>query len=150
RRLSLFFLSALAVVLVAFSVALFLLADRHLTRQLDDQLAAAARTLASAAEVEPDGMEWEPAGHPHAFAPGAFADQLHWAVTTDGGQFIDHSAQPGTEELLAQADAAFRSGHRNPRRLDHAGQAWQVTRLRLAPEIPAPGGAVAPGKHAAL
>src|SRR5581483_6677326 len=97
RRLSLFFLAALAVVLVAFSVALYLLADRHLTRQLDDRLAAAARTLASAAEVDPDGVEWEPAAHPHAFAPGAFGDQLHWVVTTDDGRLIDRSPQPGAE-----------------------------------------------------
>ncbi len=38
---------------------------------------------------------------------------------------------------MGAADAGFRSGHRNPRRLDHAGRAWQVTRLRLEPtDIP--------------
>src|SRR5262249_25730405 len=35
-------------------------------------------------------------------------------------------------------------------RFDHGGTAWQVTRLRLAPETPAPGGLIAPGKHPAL
>jgi heavy metal sensor kinase len=137
RRLSLFFLAALAVVMAAFSVALYLLADRHLTRQLDDQLAAAARTL-------------EPAAHPHAFDPVAFGDQLHWEMTTDDGRLIARSAQPGAEELLSRADAAIRSGHRNPRRFEHADRAWQVIRLRIAPETPTPDGALAPGKHPAL
>src|SRR5439155_13786319 len=111
RRLTLFFLAALAVVLVAFSSALYFLADHHLTRQLDDQLGASIRTLASAAEIEPDGVEWEPQGRPLALAPGSFGDQFHWAVMTDEGRLIDHSPQDGAEELFAGAEAAFRSGH---------------------------------------
>ncbi len=148
-RLSLFFLAALATVLVGFSAALYLLADRHLTRQLDDQLAAATRTLASAAEVEPDGVEWEPHSRPLALAPGAFDDELRWTVVTEDGRVIDRSPQAGADELLAEADKGFRTGHRNPRRLDHGGRAWQVTRVRLAPEVPPPG-PLKPGKHAAL
>ena len=46
-RLSWFFLSTLAVVLVAFSATLYLLADRHLHRQLDDRLESTARTLSA-------------------------------------------------------------------------------------------------------
>jgi signal transduction histidine kinase len=148
-RLSLFFLAALAAVLVTFSAALYLLADRHLHRQLDDRLAASAHTLASAAEVEPDGVEWEPHNRPMALAPGATGDQLHWAATNEEGRVIDRSARPDAAELLAEADRQLRAGHRNPRRVDHAGRAWQVTRLRLAPERPPPGPPKA-GKHRAL
>lgn len=135
-RLSLFFLAALACVLVTFSAALYLLAHRHLHRQLDDRLLAAARTLASAAEVEPDGVEWEPHNRPLTLAPGALGDQLHWVVTDDAGRVIDGSTQPDATELLAEADRELRSGHRNPRRVDHAGRAWQTLRLRLEPERP--------------
>lgn len=148
-RLSLFFLAALAAVLVTFSVSLYLLAHRHLHRQLDDRLAASARTLASAAEVEPDGVEWEPHNRPLALASGAFGEQLHWTVTDDTGKVIDRSPQPGVEDLVAEADGGFRSGHRNPRRVDHAGRAWQVTRLRLEHETPSPGSPKA-GKQRAL
>ena len=66
NRLSLFFLATLAAVLVTFSAALYLLADLHLHRQLDDRLSASARTLASAAEVESRGVEWEPHSRPLA------------------------------------------------------------------------------------
>lgn len=148
-RLSLFFLTALAAVLAIFSTALYLLAHRHLHRQLDDRLTASAHTLASAAEVEPDGVEWEPHNRPMALASGTFGGQLHWAVTDDTGKVIDRSPQSGVEELMAQADAGFRSGHRNSRSVNHAGRAWQVTRLRLEPEKLQPGSKKA-GKHRAL
>src|SRR5690348_6407334 len=137
RRLTLFFLASHALVLVGFSVALYLLADRHLHRQLDDRLLAAAQTLASAAEIGPDGVEWEPAARPHAIAPGSFGDQLEWVVATDSGRIVDRSMHIDLESLLASADAAFRAGHRNPRRLDHAGRARQITRLRVESTTPA-------------
>ena len=148
-RLSLSFLAALAAVLVAFSATLYLLADRHLTRQLNDRLEAATNTLAAAAEVEPDGVEWEPHGRPMTLAPGAFGDELRWVITTDDGRVIDGSRQAGVNELLAEAERGFATGHRNPRRLDHDGQAWQVTRVRLAPDVP-PHAPQKPGKHTAL
>ncbi|AMV24335.1 Sensor kinase CusS [Gemmata sp. SH-PL17] len=134
-RLSLFFLAALATVLVAFSAALYVLAHRHLTRQLDDRLDASARTLASAAEIKPDGVEWEPEARPFPFTSSPFGDELRWNVTTDDGTVVDQSTQEGARELLTEAEEGFRTGHRNPRRVDRAGRAWQATRIRLAPEL---------------
>ena len=134
---------------MTFSVALYLLAARHLHRQLGDRLTASARTVAAAAEVEPDGVEWEPHNRPLTLAPGALGDQLCWAVTNETGRVIDRSAQPDTTELLAEADRGFRSGHRTPRRVDHGGRAWHVSRLRLEPEVPPPD-PLKPGKHRAF
>lgn len=59
NRLTLFFLTALAGVLVAFSLALYLIARFHLTRQLDERAEATLDTLVAAAELEPDGLEWD-------------------------------------------------------------------------------------------
>lgn len=147
-RLALFFLGALGVTLVGFSTVLYALADRHLTRQLDDRLAAAARTAAAAAEVEPDGVEWEPAGRPHALAPGGFGEQLYWVVTAADGRVIDRSTQPDADAVLAHAEEALQAGHRNPRRIDRDGHAWHATHLRIEPEVPP--AAVGAGKHRAL
>ncbi|VTR95264.1 signal transduction histidine kinase : Histidine kinase OS=Singulisphaera acidiphila (strain ATCC BAA-1392 / DSM 18658 / VKM B-2454 / MOB10) GN=Sinac_0425 PE=4 SV=1: HAMP: HisKA: HATPase_c [Gemmata massiliana] len=133
-RLSLFFLAALAAVLVAFSAALYVLAHRHLTRQLDDRLESTSRALASAAEIKPDGVEWEPEARPFPFTSSPFGDELRWSVAAEGGSIVDQSTQDDARELLAEADAGFRTGHRNPRRLERAGRAWQATRIRLAPE----------------
>lgn len=148
NRLSLFFLAALAAVLVGFSVTLYALAHRHLYRQLEDRLAASARTVASAAEIEPNGVEWEPHYHPQTLSPGVFGDQLHWMVVTDDGQVIDSSPQPAVPDLMAAADRKFQSGHRNPREVEHAGHEWQVIRLRLEPD--APPTQLRPGKHRAM
>ena len=148
-RLSRFFLTTLAVVLVAFSATLYLLADRHLNRQLDDRLESAARTLSAGIEVEPDGVEWEPAGRLLAFGPSSFGNEIRWVVSTDSGHAIDQSTPAESYELLSVSEEAFRTGHRNPRRLDHSGTAWQATRVRLAPETLPPAG-VGKGKHSAL
>ena len=56
-RLSAFFLASLAIVLVGFSVALFVSARIYLHRQVDDRLASALAVLSAAAEVHPDGVE---------------------------------------------------------------------------------------------
>ena len=60
-RLSAFFLAALAAVLVGFSAALLLLARSYLVGQLDERLGRALDTLEAAVDIEPGGLEWEPA-----------------------------------------------------------------------------------------
>lgn len=60
NRLTLFFLTALGLVLVAFSGTTYVLARTHLMRQLNDRATATLDTLVAAAEVEDDGLEWEP------------------------------------------------------------------------------------------
>ncbi|MBA4066972.1 MAG: histidine kinase [Isosphaera sp.] len=123
-RLSLFLVAALAAVLAGFSAALYLLADRHLARQADDRLEAAARTLTATAEVEPDGVEWEPAGRPLAFGDG-----VRWWAADAAGRVVDRSAG---------VDA------------DGPGDGWPVVRVRLAPDVPPSPGKLAPGKYAVL
>lgn len=59
NRLTLFFLTALAAVLIAFSVAIYGLARIHLFRQVDERATAALETLVAATELEPDGLEWD-------------------------------------------------------------------------------------------
>ena len=59
-RLSLFFLAALAVVLLGFSSTLYLLGRSYLNHQLDERLEQALDTLEAAIDIENDGLEWEP------------------------------------------------------------------------------------------
>lgn len=59
-RLLLFFLGALALVLLGFSTALYVMASIYLHRQVDERLEAVLNTLVAAAEVGPKGVEWEP------------------------------------------------------------------------------------------
>src|SRR5262249_35090647 len=59
-RLSLFFLGGLTLVLVGFSTTIFVLAHQYLHRQAEDRLQSALLTLATAADAEPGGLEWDP------------------------------------------------------------------------------------------
>jgi hypothetical protein len=58
-RLLVFFLMTLGLVLIGFSLTLFLLARNHLYRQLDDGLNTTLKTLTAAAEIHPLGVEWD-------------------------------------------------------------------------------------------
>lgn len=60
RRLCLFFLTTLAVVLLGFSATLYVLAGNYLHRQAGDHLMSALDTLAVGVENGPGGLEWEP------------------------------------------------------------------------------------------
>jgi two-component system, OmpR family, sensor kinase len=92
-RLSAFFLVALAVVLVGFSIVLYFLAERYLYRQLDAQLATALETLQAAVDVESDGLDWNPAGdRPITVGTDAGLDQLRWVVVNGLQRIVAHSA----------------------------------------------------------
>ena len=60
-RLSAFFLVALALVLAGFSGTLYVLARTYLVGQLDERLQHALDTLEASVDIEPGGLEWEPA-----------------------------------------------------------------------------------------
>jgi heavy metal sensor kinase len=92
-RLCLFFLAALAVVLLGFSATLYYLAATHLQRQFDDGLEAMMKVLQAAAEIESEGIEWKVTGTvPQMVAGGA---PICWAVLDGDGVRID-----GVEEAL--------------------------------------------------
>ena len=72
-RFSAFFLSVLALVLLGFSLTLYISARIYLTRQLSDRVGAALAVLAAAAEIHPDGVEWEPQERRSPPGPGVRA-----------------------------------------------------------------------------
>jgi heavy metal sensor kinase len=98
-RVSLFFLGALAAVLVGFSTALFALAYAYLHHQADERLDAVLNALAAAAEVVPDGIEWTP--QERALARGG--EQTFWLVFDDRGRLIDRSNGAPAETNVAAA-----------------------------------------------
>ncbi len=132
NRLLLFFLGTLAVVLVGFSLALYLLAHNYLYGQADERLEAATNTLLTAVEVAPDGVEWEPVGR--AFTPGGglLGGAVVWVVQDEQGRVVDRSPTMLPEGLRADATGE-RAGPEDVERLTLAGQAWVVSRHWLRP-----------------
>ncbi|HEV3144801.1 MAG TPA: hypothetical protein VGZ47_13005, partial [Gemmataceae bacterium] len=80
NRLSLFFLTALAVVLIGYSVVLFALARAHLSRQLDERSAALLDLLEAAADNEGGAFEWEGKERHLSLGDENNPDATLWAV----------------------------------------------------------------------
>jgi heavy metal sensor kinase len=135
-RLSLFFLSALAVVLLGFSVALYAMASRYLHRQTDERLEAALNTLAAAAEITTEGVEWEPRERTLSFGRRTIEGQFAWQVRDDQGARLDGSSSGDLDRILDEF-ATPRGGH--PRGVVAIrGVPWKMSQRRLTPEsVPA-------------
>ena len=85
-RLSAFFLIAMAVVLAGFSATLYLLARNHLVRQLDERLMNALDTLEASVDIEPGGLEWEPADRRMTLGVDQGPTAVRWAVRDGQGR----------------------------------------------------------------
>jgi signal transduction histidine kinase len=91
-RLSAFFLVALALVLIGFSGALYLLARTDLVGQLDERLQSALDTLEASVDIEPGGLEWEPADRQMTLGVETGPGAVCWTVRDDRGAMVDRSA----------------------------------------------------------
>lgn len=92
NRITSVYLLALTAVLVGFSITLFVLARSHLNRQLNDRIASTMDTLVAAAEVEPDGLDWEP--ELRRLPSSWEGDPPVWAVYDEAGTKQDGSHDP--------------------------------------------------------
>lgn len=94
-RLTAFYLGTLAVVLIAFSGALYLLAHRHLHAELHDRTSGILDTVMARAEIDPEGVEWEPK-HQNPALP--YDGELHfWAVYSPLNERLDGGGMPTLE-----------------------------------------------------
>lgn len=92
NRLSLFFLVALAVVLIGFSATMYGLAYWHLHSQLDGHLESTIHVLIAAIEIHPDDVEWEPLERKVTLGNDPDLTQVRWALHDERNQLIDCSA----------------------------------------------------------
>jgi two-component system OmpR family sensor kinase len=135
-RLSLFFLTTLALVLAGFSVSLYLLASKHLYRQADERLEAALNTLAAAAELSDNGAEWEPEERRVSFGRRILEGSLVWMVQDDRGRKLDGSPAGDLDRLFAESGPPTHPSERPTRLTDRSGHVWRIMRRRLeAPSV---------------
>ncbi|MGE3809246.1 MAG: ATP-binding protein [Gemmataceae bacterium] len=125
-RVSAFFLAALALVLIGFSLALYLTAERYLAHELEDHLDSTMATLIAGVEVDEDDVEWDPAEHPLNIGYDPSPEQCRWIVFDGHGQPVDRSvnfASLGFATDWIKAAAAQPSGLRVH---NDWKQAWRV------------------------
>lgn len=89
-RVTVFFLSALAAILVAFAATIYVVAEQYLERQLVARSDHMLSVLQVCVENDPSGLEWEP--HDRQALPRSDEPTLHWAVSAVAGQHVDGSA----------------------------------------------------------
>ena len=132
-RFSTAFLAALGIVLVGYSVAIYVAARVYLDRQVDDRLRAALAVLSAASEVHPNGVEWEPQERVLPIGQESGADRLRWIVLDEAGRPIDHSRNLDDAGLAPVWTANGATGDLPSRLVDRAGHGWRVSQIRIRP-----------------
>jgi len=97
NRLLIFLLSMIAFVLIGFSSALYILADRYLHQQTKERLETVLNTIGSAIETDSEGVEWEPMARQQSRDFSTFNDQVAWFVTDGRGQIVARSNGSATD-----------------------------------------------------
>ncbi|MEZ6034051.1 MAG: ATP-binding protein [Planctomycetaceae bacterium] len=130
NRLLVFFLSMLAIVLIGFSVALYILAHGYLHQQTKDHLETVLNTIGGAIETGPEGVEWEPLDRQQSFQFLTFEDQVAWLVADSHGQLVARSNGSKTDDFLngaAVSREGQEAGNENRKWVSdswEAGQNW--------------------------
>src|SRR5205085_17965 len=91
NRVSIFFLSALAVVLVVYSVLFYSFVSRQLYEQFDQQLHSSFHVLVASIEVEADSVKWQPTEHAIGIGMGEDPEEVRWVVCDASGHVVEHS-----------------------------------------------------------
>jgi heavy metal sensor kinase len=85
-----FFLTALALVLLGFSLTLYVLARVYLYEQVDERLDATLHALGAAVDVKPDGLEWDAEEHENHITLGMDSDarEVRWLICDGQGRRV--------------------------------------------------------------
>lgn len=133
HRVSVFFLAALAAVLVIYSGMFYGFARSRLIWQSEHELHGALNALVASIEVEPEEVKWQPLEHTVALGQAGEFEDLLWIVIGDRSRVVarSHSMEADFEKL-ALANARETDGDR-----DHSlGDRWFWIQNRL--EAPQP------------
>jgi heavy metal sensor kinase len=136
-RISMFFLAALAVVLLGFSVSIYLLAHSHLYRRADERAAAALDTLTAAIESGPTGLEWEVNGRLLDVDQSMTNEPLVWSVVDGHGARVDGT--PGSADMLAALNQSTDHEDQPKKDIIWKGESWRITRREFQAKAPSDG-----------
>jgi signal transduction histidine kinase len=119
-RVSAFFLGWLGLSLAGFAVTIYLVARADLYRRADDRIAGTLDALVAAAEVDNEGVEWEP--HERTLPRGEGPDAVVWIVAVPSAKVLDRSNPTAGNWLLTESADTL---------ADPTGATWRVARRRL-------------------
>lgn len=132
NRVSLFFLAALAIVLIVYSGGIYAIVRGRLHQEFERELHSALNSLVAAVEIEPEEVKWQPAEHTIALGSIQGRAEVRWAVIGDHGQVVETSSDVSPDiiahakEIAADADSIDRISRSD----------WQFLHQRLAAPEP--------------
>lgn len=130
-RLLAFSLGALAAVLVAFSVSVYLLVADHAAQQVEDRAVATLDTLAAQCRWRPEGLEWT--GESWDIAFGTDGEPTIWGVFDATGQCLQTSRDLTFPIATVGAAHGLESGRDEIRWMDRP---WVLYRRRIVHSEP--------------
>ena len=137
-RVSAFFLTALAVVLVVFSMTLYWLRAEELDREAEERLASAIATIGVAIEIRDDAVEWEPQRRALFVGGRTREEALPWCVRDPDGHILSRSRPRFSDQffqLLAAPRPASASAEMQPQDIEWMQQSWRGMQRRFRPGI---------------
>lgn len=155
-RLSAYFLTALALMLLGFSLVVYLLVRRHLVAQTNQRMESAMQTIVAAIEVHASDVQWEPLERHITLGEDPAQDQVRWLIHDDSGRLVDCSpnleAAPGahprtaghSEEGWRVMGRRIRAGHFEPEVLDEGDAALNADLSEGIADDQLPGQAILP------
>lgn len=130
-RLSLFFMAALAVVLLGFSSTLYYLGWSYLHARLDDRLVKALDTLTAAVEIDDDELEWKPKDRHITLDSDAGVEHVRWAVQDVNGRIIDRSVNSMGDDAPFRVDPGLFPPVQHDRTSMAETSDWRLARRHL-------------------
>jgi two-component system OmpR family sensor kinase len=125
-RLSVFVLVLLGIVLLGFSLTLYLLSGRYLRGQVDERLDGTLSELSGACEQTRYGLEWEPTQRQVDVGTSPFGLPVLWFVEDRQGQILDRSPQPETDQLIQSRPVDPGTVHQSADTLEWRSGPWQL------------------------
>lgn len=136
NRVSLFFLGALAVVLVAYSTLFYAIVRGHMVQQFDHDLYSSLNSLVAAVEVEPEEAKWQPAEHSIAVASQNAPGALWWVVVGDGQTLVQCSPNAKIEWIDRALALARELKRDQMTEREITDRQWQTVMRRLVAPAP--------------
>ncbi|PQO36361.1 HAMP domain-containing protein [Bremerella cremea] len=138
NRVSTFFLVALAVCLIGFSLTMSLFIRHHMLAEFDAHLRSSLNILSAGLEAEEDSIKWQPNEHTIELGDEHEQNEIRWILVDGSRQVIDRSdnliATDASDELLLELAAKPHAGSFD---ISQQGQ-WRYLQKQLIATDPIP------------
>lgn len=135
-RVSVFFLTALAVVLIVTSGSFYAFIRAHLVQQFDRELLGAFYLLVAAVEVEPQDVSWQPLEHTIELGTVQGPEAVLWAVIGDSNHIVETSPNATADFIKLAQSLASRSKASPADAQIFALDQWRILHQKLVATAP--------------